>query len=183
MRNVLILLLSIVVAVGLTACGGEKGVEEKKVKSADGKADETEEGAAEDKEEEEKEEDSKEQQFNEEIVDNDDVKATLISVEKIAENEWDEDRIKITYEVEMKGQDTTVVEAREEPADGKMIDDMMISRSQEISGGKMADAVLEIENYDGDLPEIEEDIEMILHIFSWDDHDFEGDVDVKIEFE
>src|SRR5699024_11467173 len=78
---------------------------------------------------------------------------------------------------------TIVVQAREVSADGKMIDDMMISMSQEISGGKMADAVLEIENYDGDLPEIEEDIEMILHIFSWDDHDFEGDVDVKIEFE
>src|SRR5699024_11729464 len=115
---------------------------EKKVKSADGKADETEEVAEEEKEEEEKEEDSKEQQFNEEIVDNDDVKATLISVEKIVDKECDEERIEITFDVENIRDDTIDVQACEVSADGNMIYDMMISIRQEISGGKVDDAVL-----------------------------------------
>jgi len=59
----------------------------------------------------------------------------------------------------------------------------MIFLSQEVSGGKVADDVLEIQNYNGDeLPNMEENLEMILHIFSWDDMENEANFDVKIEF-
>lgn len=169
--------VSMVMIVGLAACG-EIETEEKQVDSAKMTDDEQ---AAEGTDEESAD-DSEAQQFNEEVVDNEHVKATLVSVEKIIDKDWDEERFEIKFEVENKRDETIEVQAREVSADGKMIDDAMIFMSQEISAGKLADAVLRIENFDGDLPEIEENLEMILHIFSWDDYDFENDIDVKIDF-
>lgn len=116
------------------------------------------------------------------IVDNETIKATLISVEKIVDTDWDEEKVEVKFEVENKREDTIEVQAREVSADDKMIDDMMLSMSTEISSGKRADAILTIQNYEGDLPVIEENIEMLLHVFSWDDMDFEEQHPVLIEF-
>ncbi|CAM3777239.1 hypothetical protein GCM10009865_50690 [Aeromicrobium ponti] len=167
---ILILLLS------LAACG-ETQVENKEVGSVDSTENSNE---AEETGEETPETDKKE--FNQQIVDNENIKATLVSVEKIVNKEWDEERIEVTFEVENKRQDTIDVQAREVSADGKMIDESMLSMSQEISGGKKADAVLTIQNYEGDLPAMEENLEMILHVFSWDDMEWSEDHKVKIDF-
>ena len=35
---------------------------------------------------------------------------------------------------------------------------------------------------DTSLPKMEENIEFILHVFSWDDYDYEMDYPVKVEF-
>ena len=120
-------------------------------------------------------------EFNEVIADTDNVKATLIGFEKIVDKTWDEEKYVVKFEVENKREDTIEVQAREVSADGKMIDDSMLMMSTEISGGKKADAELTIQNYDGDLPVIEENLEMILHIFSWDDYDFSEDHNVTLE--
>lgn len=65
----------------------------------------------------------------------------------------------------------------------KMVDESMRSMSQEIAGGQVADAVLTIQSLEGkELPSMEENFEMLLHVFSWDDMDFEEDHEVKVEF-
>ncbi|MFE7062850.1 hypothetical protein ACFVAD_11930 [Sutcliffiella sp. NPDC057660] len=176
-----ILLLSMLLAVaGIIAACGDTEVQEKEVEnvtSANENAKATEEKAA-----EEPEDENSKQEFNKVIVDNENIKATLISVEKIVDKEWDEEKIDVTFEVENKRADTIEIQAREVSADGKMVEENMLFMSTEISGGKLADSVLTIQNYEGDLPAIEENIEMLLHVFSWDDMEFEEQHPVLIEF-
>ena len=180
MKKFLLLLLAMMVVAGLAACG-ESEVEEKEVSAVES-SDDNEESADAEEEETDAGDESEAKEFDQEIVDNDNFKATLVSVEKIEDKDWDEERIDIKFEVENKRDETVDVQAREVSADGKMIDESMLIMSQEVAGGKKADAVLTIENYDGDLPDMEEELEMKLHIFSWDDMEFEEDYDVKVEF-
>lgn len=62
-----------------------------------------------------------------------------------------------------------------------MIDDMVFF-SETLAAGKMADAIMAIENYEGDLPELENDLEFTLNVFSHDDYDYEENQNVKIDF-
>lgn len=165
-------LLSLLVILG--ACS--ESSTDKEVESVNS---ETESEQPTDKQEESSENQKKE--LNQVIADTENVKATLIGIEKIVDKTWDEEKFVVTFEVENKREDTIEVQAREVSADGKMIDDSMLMMSTEVSGGKRADAELTIQNYDGDLPAIEENLEMILHIFSWDDYDFTEDHKVTIE--
>lgn len=179
MRNILFALLSFIIIAGLVACDGEE-VQDKDVSSVESSNEENEAAAA---EEETEEEEEAVKEFNKEIIDNDSVKATLVSVEHIVDKDWDEEKYEIKFEVENKLDDTVEVQAREVSADGKMVDESMLMMSQEISGGKVADAVLTIESFEGDdLPDMEEDLEMILHVFSWEDMEQEENIDVNIEF-
>lgn len=177
MKKIIFLLLAMMVAVGLVACG-EDDTEKKEVSSVESSDNNDDEAKAED----EAQDEGDVKELDQEIVDNDNFKATLTGVEKIVDKEWDEERIEVTFEVENKREDTIEVQAREVSADGKMVDESMLNMSQEVSGGKKADAVLTIENYDGDLPDMENDLEMKLNIFSWDDMDFEEAYDLKVEF-
>lgn len=163
------------VAFLLAACS-DKEVSDKEIEQVDVPAKNTEET------EKVESEASNKKAFDMAIADSENIKATLISAETIIDKEWDEEKIEIMFEVENKRQDTIEVQAREVSADGKMIDDTMLSMSQEIAPGKKADAVLTIQNYEGDLPEIAENLEMILHVFSWDDMDYEEEHQVKIDF-
>jgi hypothetical protein len=108
--------------------------------------------------------------INQAIVDDETVKATLTSIELVEDPEWDEKRYVVTYEVENKTDLTLVVQAESVSADGKMIDEGLLTMSTEIAPGKKADAVLEIEDYDNPerLPEIKENFEMTLDVFDWD---------------
>jgi len=182
LKRLLFLLLAMIVTVGLAACGEGIETEEKEVsgvESTDNSDDAS--GDEEAAEETEEQDESEETEFDQEIVDNDNFKATLTSVEKIVDKDWDEERIEVTFEVENKLDETLEVQAREVSADGKMIDESMLMMSQEVAGGKIADAKLVIENYDGDLPDMEENLEMKLHVFDWE-YEFEEDYDVKVEF-
>lgn len=163
------------VAFLLAACS-DKEVSDKEIEQVDVPAKNTEET------EKVESEASNKKAFDLGIADSENIKATLISAETIIDKEWDEEKIEIMFEVENKRQDTIEVQAREVSADGKMIDDTMLSMSQEIAPGKKADAILTIQNYEGDLPEIAENLEMILHVFSWDDMDYEEEHQVKIDF-
>ncbi|MCM3087907.1 hypothetical protein M3557_08285 [Bhargavaea ginsengi] len=158
----------------LVACGGE---------TTEPTSSEPEETKTQEVEEEQAEtsEDGFTKEFEQVIVDNENIKATLTKVEKVVDEMWDEEKVEVTFEVENKREDTIEVQAREVSADGKMVDDMMLNMSQEVSGGKLADAVLEIQNYEGDLPQMEDNIEMILHTFSWDNMDYTEDNPVSID--
>lgn len=176
--------VSLLFAIGLIACGGTE-TEEKEVESAQLTDKETVEAEVEKNDENDKETDEEEnevKELNQEIIDNDEIAAKLVRVEKIYDSFYDEVIVKVIFEVKNKRDDTIEVQAREVSADGKMIDESMLIMSQEIASGKYADAVLTIQNYEGDLPEMEENLEMILRIFSWDDYEYENDIDVKIEF-
>ena len=121
-------------------------------------------------------------ELDQEQGDNESGKAVLTSIEYIEDDIFG-DAIEITFEVENKRDDTIEVQAREVSADGKMVDESMQSMSQEIAGGKVADAVLTIQSLEGkELPSMEENFEMLLHVFSWDDMDFEEGHGVKVEF-
>lgn len=180
MKRLFVLLSVMFLLVALTACGG-KEVSDKEINNVE--SSEKDSGDNENKDSEKQEDDGNEsKEFNQEIVDNDNVKATLISVKKIVDKTFNEEKVQVIFEVENKRDDTIIAQAREVSADGKMISESMLTMSQEVSSGKRADAILTIQNYDGDLPSMEEDIEMILHIFSWDDMNFREDHKVKIDF-
>jgi len=94
---------------------------------------------------------------------------------------WDEEYYEVKFEVENKQSETITFQAREVSADGKMINDSMLSMSQDVSSGKKADAVLTIQNYNGNLPAVTKDFEMLLHVFSWDS-DYGEDYKVQAAF-
>lgn len=177
MKKFLYVLLAMIVTAGLAACGDGSETEEKEVSNVES----TDHGDATADAEETEAEDGSKKEFEQEIVDNDNFKATLTSVEKVVDKDWDEERFEVTFEVENKQDETIEVQAREVSADGKMIDESMLTMSQEVAGGKTADAKLVIENYDGDLPDMEDELEMKLHVFDWE-YEFEEDYDVKVEF-
>ncbi|MGD6875644.1 hypothetical protein [Bacillus infantis] len=173
-----LLALPLLLMVFLTACG-ETEVQDKEVASVES-ADKSADTATEETKTEET--DTEKKELNQLIVDNENIKATLISIEKIIDTDFDEEKIEVKFEVENKRADTIDVQAREVSADGKMIDESMLNMSTEIAAGKMADAVMTIQNYEGDLPAVENDLEMLLHVFSWDNMDWEENHQVNVEF-
>lgn len=118
------------------------------------------------------------------VADNDNFKATLLEIEHVYDEEWDEERIEVRFDVENKREDTIEVQARSVSINGRMVDEGLQSMSQEIAPGKVAEAVLTIEDYNGEeLPALEGDFEMLLHVFSWDDMEYEEDAEVKVILE
>lgn len=175
-RKIFCLLIAVLIIGLLTSCRNSSGNEEKEISNIESieKNNQSEEQEDEDEEKETK-------TFDQLVVDNDNIKITLISVEKIMDKIWDIERIEVKFEVENKKDIAIEVQARGVSADGKMIDESILFMSQEIQPGKRADAILTIENYDGELPEINEDMEMTLHIFSWE-YDYKEEHIVNIEF-
>src|SRR5699024_11244590 len=106
------------------------------------------------------------------LVDNDNLKAVVTSITKIEDKEWDEERYEISIEVDNKREDTIEVQAYEVSADDVMIDDMVMF-SETVAGGKRSNATMIIENYEGELPEMENNLEFILDVFGFDDYDYE----------
>ena len=60
------------------------------------------------------------------------MKATLISIEKVVDTEWDEEYYDINIEIENKREDTIEVQAHEVSADGKMIDDFEFDDNHDV---------------------------------------------------
>ncbi|KWW17959.1 hypothetical protein AS888_20830 [Peribacillus simplex] len=147
----------------LAGCGTEE-VTEKKV----GNVESTEKAAS---VEEESQKKTDVIDVNKEVADTANIKATFVSVEKVIDKEWDEEYIDVKFEVENKTDKTIVIQAEEVSSDGKMIDESILNMSQDVAGGKKADAVLRIENYDGDLPAVEKDLEMLMLVI--DDESYE----------
>lgn len=177
MYKKLAIIFSLLMSMMLVACGSTE-VEEKEATVTSGEAVEEETAT----EEEATEETATEEDVNQLIVDDENVKATLVSIVEKQDDIWGKS-IEVTFEVENKTDTTIEVQAREVSADNKMVDDMLLSMSTEISPGKLADCVLTIEEYEGyTFPTLEENLEMKLHIFSWDDSNFELEYPVNVTF-
>ena len=179
MKKYLLLIMSLFIALYLVACG-KVVTEKKQVESVSTAKDEQSSDVVE--QVEETEDESEIRDFNEVIADTDNLKATLISIEKVVDTTFNDEYYNVNIEIENKREDTIEVQAREASADGRMIDDMIVF-SETVAGGKIADATMRIKNYDGDLPPLEDNLEFILHPFSFDDYEFEDDTKVIIEMQ
>lgn len=123
-----------------------------------------------------------ENEVNQVIVDNDSYKVTLLEILKKTDEIFG-DSIEVVYEVENHLDKTITLQARDVSADGYMVDETLLSMSQDVVGGKKAKAVLSIHDFEGyDFPELEEDIEMVLHIFDAESWDTIEDHEVKVSF-
>lgn len=160
-------LLSIFLVLALAAgCAGAND-EDQKAENENGEVQEEKDGVRE---------------INKEIANDEIIQATLVDIKKV-EDEIFGNSIEVKFEVVNKTDKTIEVQARQVSADGKMVDESALSMSQEIAPGKSADAVLTIMEFEGTaLPKMEENFEMVLHVFSWDDMDFEKNYPVKVEF-
>jgi len=123
-------------------------------------------------------------EYNKVLVDNDNLRAELLSIEYIYDDFWDQETIKVTFDVKNKQSFPIVVQARSVSINDRMVDTgdgVLVAMSQDVGPGKSAYAVLEIQNVgDGKLPKLEGNFEMTLHIFNWDDLDYQIDIPVSV---
>lgn len=123
-----------------------------------------------------------ENDMNQVIVDNDNVKATLVKIVKKEDSIWGRS-VEVVFDVQNKRQESIEVQARSVSVDGRMVDETLLVMSQEVAPGKSATAKLKIEELDGyEFPEFKENLEMTLHIFSWDNMDYQENHPVKVTF-
>ena len=155
MKNLIGLLMLSMVLI-LVACGdSEKETNKKKIESVTS-------------EQKEADTENDKQDINQEVANTENIKATLISIEKVVDREWNEEKYEVKFEVENKRDDKILIQADKVSADGKMIDNSKRHMNTNISAGKKADAILTIERYGGslELPEINEDFEMVLLVYT-----------------
>lgn len=123
-----------------------------------------------------------EKELNQIIVDNDNIKATLVKIVKKNDDVWG-NTVEVVFDVTNKRKDSIEVQANSVSVDDVMVDETLLSMSQEVAPGKSAKATLTISEFEGyDFPAFEKNFEMILHVFSWDDYDYTEDHPVKVEF-
>lgn len=170
----------------LTACG-DGGSSEETVETAEPTteeaAEETDESTESEESTENKETNSELYEFNEVVAENEKYKITLLNIEHEYNEMWDEEKIEVRYDVENLSDVDIEVQARTVSLNDRMVDESLLMMSQEVAAGKSADAVLEIQDYEGnELPALEGNFEMTLHIFDWD-YTFEDDVPVSVELD
>lgn len=116
------------------------------------------------------------------IVDNESVKATLKTIEFVEDPAYDEEKYEITYEVENKTDKVILVQSRNVSADGMMVDESMLTMSNEIAPGKKAKCVLEIMDWEGGpVPAMNENFEMILYVADNDSYEDIGEYKVNVD--
>lgn len=172
-EKILILLMSLFVVASLAACGDEV-TEEKDINSVN-----TDEENAKEENDEEAELETKE--VAEVVADDNYIKATLVSVEHKVDELFDEEKYTINFDLENKTSDKLTVQARDVSIDGTMVDDMVFF-SEDIAGDKKANGKMDIENYEGALPEMKEDIEFTLIIVDDETYETLAEHDVKVDF-
>src|SRR5690606_18120254 len=107
-----------------------------------------------------------EKEINEVIVDNENVKVTLVKIVSKSDDIWG-NSVEVVYDVTNKRSDNIEVQARNVTVDDRMVDETLLSMSQEVAPGKSATATLTINEFEGyELPKFENNFEMTLHIFS-----------------
>lgn len=118
--------------------------------------------------------------INQVVVDNEQYKATLLNIVKKSDDTWGNE-INVTFEIENKTDLLITAQANNVSADGYMVDETILSMSQDVAAGKKAKAVLTISEFEGyDFPELKNDFEMVLNVFNGDTFDTLGEHDVKV---
>ncbi|SOC13133.1 hypothetical protein SAMN05880501_107109 [Ureibacillus xyleni] len=175
----IILLSAFIFSLGLAGCGetteenlgGEVENTENNENTGNDTSGDTEEAATND-----------EKELNQVIVDNENLTATLVKIVKKNDEVWG-NTVEVIFDVTNKRKDSIEVQANSVSVDDRMVDETLLSMSQEVAPGKSATATLTISEFEGyDFPAFENNFEMILHVFSWDDYDYSEDHPVKVEF-
>lgn len=191
MKKALLLFIAVLLAAFLVACGDSDSDSDASADSEDNSEQEsneessdTEKEDAADEADQEESADGEVYEFNQEIADTDNFKATLVRIEKSYDDFFDSEIIEVAFEVENKLENALEFQARQVSINGKMVDESLLIMSTEVAGGKSADAVLTIQDFEGgELPALEGDFEMLLHVFDWEDFDFEDNAEVSVDFE
>lgn len=163
MKKMLFLLASAILV--LTACG-ETNEQPKEVSKVESEGSQTE---SNDSNEAEVEEEEEVTDYNQVLLDSDNAVVTLESITKVEDKTFDEEYYSIKLSIDNKLEETIEVQAQEVSADDVMVDDMVFF-SETIAGGKKANAEMKIQNYEGDLPSLDESLEFKLMVLneSWD---------------
>lgn len=123
-----------------------------------------------------------EKEINEVIVDNENVKVTLVKIVSKSDDIWG-NSVEVVYDVTNKRSDNIEVQARNVSVDDRMVDETLLSMSQEVAPGKSVTATLTINEFEGyEFPKFENNFEMTLHIFSRDNMDYTEEHPVSITF-
>ena len=176
MKRQLIAALSLS-TLALTACGGDADSQPPEEEMAEEMANE-EEANSEDEEADEEET----TEINEQIVDDENVTAELVDIDYIYDEFWEEEKYELNFDVTNNTDNTITAQARDVSINDTMVDESLLSMSQDIAGGKNATATLSIGGLGGDeLPELEGNLEMTLHIFNEADFEDIGDYPVSVD--
>lgn len=171
MKKSLVFIMSLFVIMVLAACGSTSNEVESEVEKDEKKTEEVAE-----KETKEKSNES----VSEVIYDDNNIVITYLGIEKESDSIFG-DSIKIKFDVENNNDRNIVIQSENLSADGRMVNESLVTMSEEIAAGKVGAATLNIiELGDEELPSMEEEIELTLRVFDWDDLDFRIDVPVKI---
>lgn len=123
-----------------------------------------------------------ENEINEVIVDNENVKVTLVKIVKKSDEVWG-NSVDVVFDVTNKRSDSIEVQARNVSVDDRMVDETLLTMSQEVAAGKSATATLTVNEFEGyEFPKFEKNFEMVLYIFSWDNADYSEEHPVSITF-
>lgn len=119
---------------------------------------------------------------NHEIIDNKNVKATLIDIRNMQHDVYG-DAIEVKFQVINKDKKKTLtVRAKDVFVDGEKLDNSTVIMSTDIPKGETGEAILTIMEFeDIMLPAMEESFEMVLNVFSWDDLDFDQNHKFTVE--
>lgn len=89
----------------------------------------------------------------------------------------------MVFDITNKRDHSIEVQARSVSVDDRMIDETILSMSQEVAPGKSATAKLTIQEFEGyEFPQFEKNLEMTLYFFSWDNVDYEEEHPVSVTF-
>lgn len=123
-------------------------------------------------------------EFNQELETDEKFTATLQTIEHIVDEEWDEEKYEITFDVTNNSEESLEFQARSVAINGRMVDESLLMMSQEVAPGNSAYAVLTIQDYEGgELPELTGNFEMSLYAFSWDNMDYEYEAPVSVSLD
>lgn len=174
MKRLVILGLTSASLLSLTACGSEGNSTTETANNSVESVEKVDESANE-------KEDTGKTEYNQDIVNDEVVKAKLMSIEHIINKDVNEEKYVVSFDIENKLDKTIAVQAREVSINGRMVDEGLLTMSTDISAHKTAAAKLEIQDYSsGELPELTGDLEMDLYIIDWENPEFEHIVPVKI---
>lgn len=110
-------------------------------------------------------------EYNKVLVDNENLRAELLSIEYTYDDFFDQEEIKVIFDVKNKRDYAIGVQARSVSINDRMVegDGVLVAMSQEVGPGKSAYADLSIQGFGkGKLPKLEGNFEMTLYIFNWD---------------
>lgn len=163
MKKVLFLLLSIILSIGLIACGEvEEQVKEIDKVETSGDDNESEEPESEEDNDGLEENEETTEDYGETILDSDNAIVVLESITTVSDDIFG-DYHEIKLNIENRSDETIIIQADEVSIDGLMVTDNVFF-SEEVSAGKKANGKMKIEFFDDDLPPLDEELEFILKV-------------------